>query len=380
MKILSIWLLAVALLAGISLVRADDSVRIQGFSVSPDTSGKQLYLKWTPLAADSEAKISGYAIQWSDRQTEMRTDKTMRLHFEQNTSSASIRGTDFEKNKDYFFRAYPYYDGPSKRVYYSDKSSKIMKWVWKSRVIVDTSWIEPSDPMISSTETDAVTGFSDETFILRVLPFDKTAQFLWSNSNLASSDFDGHQIIISKTADLSNPLKTLKTGRSDRKIYLEGLLPATTYYAKGSFYKSSNAVDQSFGVSEIITFKTSEEFTGRKIGSFQRTITRMRKSGIGRKFTVGSTESTATKTTAAVRSTSSSTTKDSSSIRGQIRELKAEITEREKEIARLEGLLGTKNTSSISTRRATISSRTTTRSASSSRMSLRERLKARLGR
>jgi hypothetical protein len=384
MKKISTCLLTIALLLGFGLVQADDSARIQNFVVAPVDNGKQLSLKWTLLASDGAAKVEGYALQWSDKESEMQTDDEMRLHFDKDGSSTYIRAANFEKNKIYYFRVYSYYDGVSKRIYNSSESSEIMKWTWISRNTANSEFITPTDPVIVDNGVSDADGFPDEDFgVLRAMAFDRSVQLLWSNSNLASSEFDGHRILVSASNDFSTPLVTMDANRMDRKAYLEGLDPNTTYYAKAAFYKTSNGSDHTFGESPVINFKTAEAFTGRQLSSFNRTLDRMRKAGLGKKFKVGGTSSSTTDTSTTTTATSAtpvksstSDTKDTSSIRARIRAIKAEIVEREKEITRLEKMLGTSTTSS----RNTSSTRTSQTTTSTKKMSLRERMLARLGR
>ena len=259
------------------------------------SDGKDLYVSWDAAANESIFNADGYAVQWSDRQSDVQIDKTGRKFLGTQDNSFSIVTRDFDRDQDYYFRVYTYKkEGTSLSDSVLGNGSKILKLRIKSDSTLEMASVEPNDPVISSTSTiDALEDFGK----VRVLEYDTFADFYWSRPRkLVSSDYDGFQVLISKEPDMRDPVAILETSRTVFEGRVKGLQPETIYYAQGFFYKDRAGESQRFGSGDRKQFKTSR-LIKRSVGrsgtrleqKISRNIAKVEKQAI-RSVTVGGAE------------------------------------------------------------------------------------------
>ena len=222
------------------------------------SDGKDLYVSWDSASSEALVTSDGYAVQWSDRQSDVQVDKVGRKFLETSETSFSVASWSFEKNEYYYFRVYTYKkEGSSYSNAILGNGSKILKIRINSDDSLDTSYIEPNDPVIVDNGNSEIENF-EEFGHVRVLEYDNFADFYWSRPRkLVSSDYDGFHILVSKDNDMSNPVTILETSRSTFEGRVKGLSPETVYYAQGFFYKDRAGEDQRFGSGEKKQFRTS---------------------------------------------------------------------------------------------------------------------------
>lgn len=333
--------------------------QIENLKIVPTTS--ELSIQWDLLPEEDSIATDGYALQWSDILSNIKIDQSPRQTVSKSRNYLAVRAAGFERDKKYYFRVYSYIKDDRNRGYDLFNGSKILEWMWKANGEVETNYIEANDPVINSVEDSVVFNFGQ----IRVIPFDQSVQLSWSRANLANHEYDGFVIALSEKADLSDPVFELKSGKSIFKGFIEGLTPEKKYYVGGYFYKRKNGVVKKFGRGTIVPFTTSEKFTTSQLQSYQRTITRLKRSGLGATGKIGNESDTNTTTT--VNKTSSSSLSDKSEIEKRIKELENEIREKQKELSTLKRKL------------RSIFGKTTTQK-NTRRTSLRERLLKRLNR
>ncbi len=288
---------------------------IENIAMTPPASSIDLdiELSWKALPAENMANVEGYALQWSTNQTDIRIDKAYRVLMEGTGTVRSMRAADFERDEIYYFRVYTYTKDGRETVL--GNGSKILKWEWPTVGDVESELLEPNDPVIvnNSSTDDAAYDFGE----LRIVKYDKSAQFFWSSpTSITSKEFDGFKITLSKNTDLSDPVGEVDAGESFTKAYVTGLEPATKYYAAGYFYKTEAGDDKKFGRSAIKTFTTEKEFTSEQEARFQRTLTRLKQYGLGATLDLdgdSDDESDDSSTSSSSSSSSSSSTSSASS-------------------------------------------------------------------
>gem|GEM_PF-1452288 len=379
-----------AFVVGVFSVGSSFAADIQDLKVL--TTGSETVIQWTALAEESLFGVDGYALQWSDSQTEIANDKAARQFLQSSQSSLAIRSAGLEYNREYYFRVYTYRKEGRKTIL--GNGSQILKWKKLFNGEVETNYFDASDANVS----EAVTSGANEEFgHVRVTRYDTYAVFAWSRPNLASSEYDGFSLVMASGNNFSNPLVTTYTGKNDFKGRINGLTPATEYYVRGYFYKTTAGEKVLFGAGNVKSFKTSAKFTEAQLARMDR----LRKMGrvkdrVSPTATVwlpGTEESAtaaATTTTTTTSTSSSTATASSTGMKGASRDqVKARISEVEKQIRTLQvelrrlqtdlrkasGTSASRASSRTTSRRTSSSASTSRSSRTSSRESLVERLK-----
>lgn len=337
------------------------AAEIQNFTVTPN--GSELSIQWDLLSEEISRNTDGYAVQWSESMNDIRIDKFPKQTVSASTNILRVRSGGFQKSKDYYFRVYSY-DKVSRK-YKLFNGSKILKWHWNLNGSVKTEYITANDPVINTVEDTTVYNFGQ----LRVVPFDTRVQLSWSRADISNSEYTGFRILVSKNADLSSPIHKFDTQKSQTKAFIEGLEPQTKYYTAGYFYKKTNGKDSQFGRGTIVPFLTHEKYNTTKEQRYQRSITRLKKQGLGFSTKIGGTQTTTATKTTTTNKTKTPTT--STGIQNRIREIQNQIKDLQAELRKLQNQQRTgKKTTTTKT-----SSKT-----SSKKKSLRERILERLGR
>ncbi len=355
---------------------------ITGLSVTGDYD--HLNLLWTPLSSSDFGDADGYAIQFSDRQSNVKITKPVTMYQNNNQDDVSLRRNSFDNDTFYYARIYTYKtDDNNKKVLGNGSDMLKFKIDYNNTVTTDT--ISITDPVVTSTGTTQETS-NFEFGALRKYPYDTFSDFFWSlPSKMASSDFDGFMIRVSVNNDMKTPLVEATVNRQTKSLRITGLEASKNYYAQGYFYKNQGNETVTFGDSQIRSFKTISAIPRDSASRQSRNIIKVEKRSI-RKIAVGDSSvssSTSTSMTSSSSSSSSntnlSTSVSSSSsatinsasqteIRNKIADLKKQISSLQSELRRWQA----KDTSKKPT-----STRSTTSKKSTSGLSIRERLKLR---
>ncbi len=314
---LGIFSVQAAKITNLQILPADTTMLIQWAGLSDTTLLRQ---------------VEGYAVQWSIYQNKMRNADTETVRQFVNTArpEVSIRtGTfkdEIESGDPIFFRVYTYLRDGRKVVL--TNGSDILKIVFArtGNTIQSTETIAPNDPVISEQTT---TGGSDaptfEFGKLRVKnELDVSADFLWSTPRVAASDLEGFLIAVSEKEDLSSPVAEAYVDRSITGIKVEGLKPATKYFARGYFYKTVGGEKKKFGDSAVEPFATSAAFADAQKSRYKRLlqqkiiqhplfVVQTGTSNVGSSTTAPAAASTTSESSASSTTTNSSTTSSSSS-------------------------------------------------------------------
>ena len=348
---------------------------IENFKVIGNS--EEVSISWNPLSSDELKGSEGYALQWSLNQSEVRIDQPGRQFL--NSNVLNLRRASFENGRYYYFRVYSYGIDDSSRSRILANGSKIIKWKISSLDEVTFEEIEANDPIVASTTVTDDDGNVAEFGELRVLAYDNFADISWSKpSLLAKSEYDGYQIIISNNSDLTQPVIDFQVDKSVYKARVKGLTPSQQYYGAGYFIKNSGG-KQTFGKGATKSFKT--------IAAINRSVSTRASRNLARienktHFTVNvdgsntsSTSNTLPPATSAPAKSSSAVTNNASeqTIRNRIKELQAQIKKLETDLSAWQ-----KKLRDITGRSAPTS--TTSRTKSSKKLSLRERLKLRFNR
>lgn len=339
---------------------------LTGLGATPSNDENWLTIAWTAADSETLSQMDGYAIQWSDSQSDIHIQKPTRIYT--NTNSQTVRLRTFDRGTDYFFRVYTYTrDG---RTYTLDNGSKILKWRLVSGNKVETSEITITDPVIAvntSNNDNNNTTSSFEFGALRVLALDTFADLSWSTpSKMARSEYSGFYITLSKNANMDSPIKTFKADRTKNKARIKGLTPNTQYYARGAFYKDINGRNSVFGESAIKAFTTIEAIDRSISSRKSRNLAKIERKSYFT-VTVGETEVTPTTTTTSANSTTKTTKSNNTSLLTRIANLKQKIADLQRDLRLLESQVsGEKKTTKPTTRSTT------------KRKSLRDRLRERL--
>ncbi|HEY5713894.1 MAG TPA: hypothetical protein VIT68_00930 [Candidatus Gracilibacteria bacterium] len=334
-------------------------------------SGSQLVISWPAYTGTED--FEGYALQWDDNVYPLKINEYARQYLGK-ANSLSIRGVDFLRREDYYFRVYLWKTNNSGRKVLI-KGSQILHWRENADFTIITLTVAPNDPLIVNNDSDS----SSDTVVntdLYNLPnlsknaYDTFVRFAWSRPNLASNEFDGTKIELSDSSDFANILITLEADEDDIQGEITGLSPGTTYYARGSYHKN----DILLGTPATRTFTTIAAVPrdGRSVAS--RNIQKIEKKkmlpsvSLGGESTTTTTTSTSTSTsTTGSTSTTTASTFDTSTtsaiaINRRITELESLIKQYQSEIRTLKAKLPRTSTSSTTTSRTT--------STSSSRINL----------
>ncbi len=343
---------------------------ITGITLNADAD--YLTVNWSPVDNDTLNKIDGYAIQWSDRQSNVQITKHAN-RYEGRATGLSLRRASFEHDRYYYLRVYTYTVNENNYRLLGN-GSKMIKWKVNFQNVVTKEEISVTDPVItfSSGGTSSTNGDDFEFGTLRTVSYDNFADFSWSRPNkMTSSDFDGFMVVISNKSDLADPIVEAKTtSRSQYVMRVKGLEPNTQYYAKGYFYKTSGGEDRKFGTSSIKSFKTIAAVPRDGTTRASRNLERIEKKSVYTLNIGDSSSSSSTTTTTTTETGAGIDTNDKTAIRKKISELKAQINKLQSELRRWESKLGIKS--------STTTTRTTTTKKSNSGLSIKERLRQRL--
>lgn len=329
-----------------------EAAKITNVSVKADR--EYLNLLWDPLSSSDFSGAEGYAIQFSDRQTEVHITKSA-----QNFSpkdDIALRRNSFDNNVFYFARVYTYtLDANNRRVL--GNGSDMLKFKVDYNDAVTTETIAITDPVISSNSGEVQDNSAYEFGMLRQYPYDTFADFSWSQPRLmTSSDFDGFMIQISKNSDMADPLTKATVDRTTNKVRVTGLNADTNYFAQGFFFKDQGGEKKPFGNSQIQSFKTIIAIPRDGVSRESRNLIKVENRAI-RKINLNDTpentssSSSASTTTSANRSSTASNVSTSSQsdierasqdeVQRQIADIKRKISQLQAELRRWESQLDT---------------------------------------
>lgn len=357
----------------ISVFTLGAEAKVEGIRITADADYVNIF--WNQLEASQMSDLNGYAIQWSDRQSDVVNTFPANI-YEKNVGSISLRRGSFESNRTYYLRVYTYLnEGVGKNI--PSHGSDMIKWSISNLdevTIADT--INVTDAVITSSEASGTTTVDTSDFefgALRASYYDTFADFSWSRPyNMASSDYDGFRIEVSESADATDPIVFVQASPKTYKARIMGLSPETNYYAKGYFYKGA----ATFGDSAIKSFKTHAVINRSGNTSASRNLAKIERKPYAAKASVGgsSTTTTTSSTSTSHTQSSSNTTSSSStsSIQARIKALKSQIQALQTELSSLEKKIGvTPSTSSVT--RTSTSAKTIRTSKKSIRQLLAER-------
>lgn len=304
------------------------AAQIQNVDVTP--TGNQILIEWDKLS-DSEMfdENGGYVIQYSTVQNDIRNDKLYKNQVKSSRNTLTLRAAGFKRDQTYYFRVYSLHtEGRLKKL---NNGSKIVKWMWKSNGDVTSEFVAANDPVIADNSSDRMEFNFGK---LRVERFDTSAHFKWSTPSLASDEYDGFLIVLSKNDDLSDPLAEVSIPKTITTSFFEDLSPETTYYAAGYFKNGSTR----FGKSATISFTTLAAFTDRQKNIYKRRILTRNNLGIRYKLSGGSASSASTtsSSTSSSSTTTSTTTSSTTNVSARIAELKALIKKYQDELRKLQ--------------------------------------------
>jgi hypothetical protein len=351
-------------------------------------------LLWDRLSPEDFGDADGYAIQWSERQSDVQITKSVTLYQENNVDDLTLRRNSFDNDINYFARVYTYkIDANNDKVL--GNGSDMYKFKMDFNNTVTSERIAITDPVVSSS-TGVAQDTSDFEFgVLRRYAYDSFADFFWSQPReMTSSDFDGFMIRISESNDMNDPIIETTIDNENSSLRITGLKPDMTYYAQGYFYKEQGGEDKTFGDSVIRSFTTIISIPRDSSTRQSRNILKVENRAIRKVAISGSATSTSSSSTSTSSSTSSSSSSSSTStsstvstasqstlnnanqteVRNKIADLKRQITSLQSELRRWESQLDTPP-SSTSSNSSTTTSVSTSSTSNSSGLSIRERLK-----
>lgn len=350
---------------------------IKNLRVEP--TGDYVNIFWDALPADELGDADGYAVQFSDRQTDVQINKYANLYLSRGETSISLRRNSFENDVYYYLRVYSYEPDEENRNQLGN-GSDMLKWRTDYWNKVESDNISINDPVVSSNNSNSDNSSSDKDDLfdfgeLRFIEFDTFVNFSWSKPVLmAESDYDGFLIRVSTKSDLSDPIVEEVLSQETYDARVKGLNPNTQYYAAVYFYDRVGGEYQTFGTKDIKNFKTIAAIPRDGSTRAARNIVKIEKKLHGRNIVVGDSTTTAstsntTSTSTASTSTSTSTNvtinSNTSDIRTRIAEIKRNISALERELRVLEAKIGESSSNS----RTTISTRTQANASGSSKLS-----------
>lgn len=369
-------LLLVLLLGLFSPILSTQAAKVANLAVSGNTD--HLNLLWDKLSSTDYNDADGYAMQWSDRQTDVKITNSITQYRTNNSDDIALRRGSFENDLYYFVRVYTYkIDENNRKVL--GHGSDMLKFKISFQNEVTSESIVVTDSVIS-TATGTAQDTSDFEFgALRKYPYDTFVDFFWSRSrDMLSSDFDGFMIRLSKKSDMTDPLLETTTATDHTELRITGFEPSTAYYAQGYFFKNQGGEKKTFGDSAIKSFKTIAAIVRDNSTRASRNIVKVERKAIRKVAIDGSTTDETTTSTSTTSSTSSSSTTVTTSsqseingasqteIKNKVADLKKQIKALQAEQRRWEAKLTTRSTTSTSTKST---------SSTSSGLSIRERLK-----
>jgi|GEM_PF-6770258 len=366
------------LLLGLALFVPTLSVNAAKISnLSVNGNSDYLNINWDQLSSTDFDNADGYAVQWSDRESNTDITDSVANYIENNNDDIALRRNSFENDTYYYARIYTYkIDGSNRKVLGNGSDRLKFKISFQNEVTSET--ISVTDPVINNDTGEANDTSNFEFGTLRKYPYDTFSDLFWSRpSEMATSDFDEFLIVLSENSDMTDPI--LKTGvdRDSTSVRVTGLTPEKNYYAQGHFKKNSDT----FGDSPVKQFKTIAAIPRDSSTRQSRNIIKVENRAIrkvsidgGTVSTTSSTSSTTSSssnisTTTAVSTSSQSTINnaDEATAKIKIADLKRQISSLQSELRKWEAKVGTTS--------STTSTRTTSTPKRSSGLSVRERLK-----
>jgi hypothetical protein len=356
---------SMAFVLGVALLASPTTFAGQIANIDVTPAGSQVLIEWDKLT-ESEMfdENGGYVLQYSTVQNDIRNDKLYRNQVTKSQNTLTLRSAGFDRNETYYFRIYSLKTEGRKK--YLNNGSKILKWEWKTNGDVVSEFVAANDPVIvdNSSSDDISFNFGK----LRAEKFDTSIHLKWSQPSISSSEYDGFVIVLSENDDLSTPVAEVVIPKNITTSFIEGLTPATQYYATGYFKKGTTR----FGKSETINTKTFTAFTSRQKSLYARRV--LKRNNLGIRHNIGGTtvDTSATTTEETTTTTTSVNPETNDEIKARITELRNLIKKYQSEIRSLEKKTRTSSSSS--------SRSTRTRSSSSSRSSRLQALRDRLTR
>lgn len=295
-------------LASLSVVSlfgiAQASESIQNLKVTP--SDNQVMIQWDKVNNFTTSSQKGYALQWAQRQSDIKNNKPAKFYTKDNL--ITLRKRSFDVGTPYYFRVYTYQQVGRNRTLYN--GSKILKWTLKFNNEFDVEEIEATGD-VELTASGAVTNDTEnsgsyEFSPIRVLKLDTFADIHWSHPRkISKSEYSGYKLSISEKSDFSNTLKTENIPKTTTNIRLEGLTPETTYYIKASF---TNNGGDAFGTASIKSFKTTRPINRNDNSRAARNIKKIEKKAI-RTINIGQPSTNSTNNTETTSQTEEKTEK-----------------------------------------------------------------------
>lgn len=352
----------------------------------------QLYISWDALTPEIMKDAAGYAVQWSDRTSDIDIQTHARLYqddapqvFSSNGNRVTLTLGRFDRNLTQYLRVYTYAIDDNDKKQLGNGSDRI-KWKIDGFDRIETETTVITDPVIVVNDTSSDAELVNIDFgSLRILEYDNFADLYWSKPSLAlESDYDGFLIHISAQSNLEDEDKTTEIifDQDADEVRITGLSPATDYYAQGHIYKAQGGENKFLGSSDAKSFKTIEAIprdgssvASRNLAKIERKA--IKKVSFGSDFDSNITTNTNTNTsnvTLPITSTSQRrTTSSDNELQDRISAIQLQIRSLERELSDLQKQLG-ENTST-----STSSTYTNTKNSSTtSGMSTRDRVRAAL--
>lgn len=361
-------------------------------NVKVEANYDTLNLLWDKLADNDFNNADGYALQWSDRQTDVKITKSVTIYQANNQNDISLRRNSFDNNTYYYARVYTYkIDSSNNKVL--GNGSDMYKFKVDYNNTVTSEKIVVTDPVISAATGTEQDTSNFEFGVLRKYPYDTFADFFWSQPReMTSSDFDGFMIRVSKHSNMEDRIIEAAVDQDSSSVRVTGLTDDTSYYAQGAFYKNQGGDKTTFGESAIRSFKTIVAIPRDSSTRESRNIIKVEKRSIRKVDVAGTTEpttSTSSSTTSNAESSTARTTPttkqstintaNQTDVKNKVTELKRQIASLQSELKRWEAKLETSTRTSSNTNSTSSVSNTTSRARQSSTnksgLSIRERLK-----
>jgi len=378
MKIVArLFLLSAVMFTGLNISHAEgvDNLRVEATT-------DYINIFWDDFSGTG---FEGYALQFSDRETDVQINKNANLYLRPGESSVSLRRNSFGNNVNYYTRISTYGIEDETNAKIKANGSYMLKWdvdFWNN---VESSTTDITDPVVVTTSGSSTTVDKDSLFEfgeLRSTAFDTFINLSWSKPVLmATSDFDGFLIRISENSDLSDPILEATYDRDETQSQIKGLQADTQYYAAGYFYENSGGQNVVFGNNEIDAIRTINAVPRDGSTRAARNIVKIESGYYGEVVFVdgaatNTTNNTVTTTTTTPVTTSTSTVITSSAanissatqatVRARITAINEQISELQTELRRWQAQLdGNTNTSTS----ATVTTSTSTTASGNSRLS-----------
>jgi len=335
--------------------------------------GSQLIMTWNALSGNNYGAAEGYAVSWGQMQSDLRIDKYARQHLG-NVTSFGIRGADFKRNENYYFRVFSYKQESTYK-HKLLKGSQILKWKETGYDQYETQLLSANDPVIVATTVDDSGNEVNVSFgPLTAMPMDTFIDIRWTNHvGLTKDDFDKIHLELSKDAGFTTIAGSIAVDRGKIRARAEGLAPSTQYYVRASFQKDGTDFSTTGGKA----VKTIQSIRRDGKSRASRNIMKLEKRPID-SFNLGETPTISTSnsdTTSSLTSVDSNVINSSNklSIQQRITQVESQISSLQAELRSLRSKLGNRTIS-----RTPVRSRISSSNRSSGRISIQERLKARL--